>query len=76
MAPNRYLILTLYIVGVALVIFLLINWSVYKIIGWIIGSAIISAISIALLYYFSLRGLVRAIAFPGISSLFRRNLEY
>ena len=56
-------------------VIVLIHWSIYKLLAWITTS-IISVVLIFSFYYFSMRGLVRMIAFPGISTLFRRGLEY
>ena len=56
-------------------IIVLINWSIYKIISWLLG-AIITSIFMLVAYVFGIRKLVTFLAFPGTFSLFRRGIEY
>ena len=55
----------------ALAILILINWSIYKLLGWFIGS-IASFLLLFLSYYYSLRILATMLAFPGITILMKR----
>jgi hypothetical protein len=61
--------------GLVFGIFYFLNWIVYKLIGFFVGS-IISFILILTTYYLMLRGLVRMLAFPGITTLMQRTLEF
>jgi hypothetical protein len=55
--------------------FLLINWCVLMILAWPLGK-FLSLSGMLATYYYGMRNLVRILAFPGISQLFRRNMEY
>ena len=68
------------IIGNEIIVFgiftlVLINWSIYKIISWLLG-AIITSIFMLVAYVFGIRKLVTFLAFPGTFSLFRRGIEY
>ena len=56
-------------------LFFLINWIVYKILGFFIGP-LFSFGLILIGYYLSLRGVVRMLSFPGITTLMKRTLEF
>ena len=61
-------------VGLVFSIILLINWSIFKILGFIVGS-LASGILIFLAYYYSMRNLVRMLTFPGITIMMKKSLE-
>ncbi len=56
-------------------IFILINWSIYRILHFFLGS-LPSMFALFFGYYFSFRKLVRMLAFPGTSMLMKRSLEF
>ena len=56
-------------------LFILINWSIYKLLHFFIGS-LPSILALFFGYYFSFRKLVRMLAFPGTSLLMKRSLEF
>lgn len=56
-------------------IFFLINWIIYKILGFFLGS-LLSFGLILTFYYLSLRGVVRMLSFPGITVWMKRTLEF
>jgi hypothetical protein len=56
-------------------VFFLINWIAYKILGFFIGS-LLSFGLILVGYYLSLRGVVRMLSFPGITTWMKRSLEF
>ena len=53
----------------------LVNWLLYKFIGWFLGP-LLSFFLIVACYYLSLRSLARSLAYPGITTLMRRSLEH
>jgi hypothetical protein len=58
-----------------LLVIILVHWSIFKILGWVFTGYGAFTI-IVLTYYFSIRSIVRFIAFPGALGLFKRNLEF
>lgn len=63
------------VVLLVLAVIFLINWTIYKLLGFVFGS-LISFFLIIYFYYNSIRNLVRGIAFPGMTILMKRNLEF
>ena len=72
-AKEKTVIIGLIILGFG--VFFFINWIAYKILGFFIGS-LLSFGLILTGYYLSLRGLVRMLSFPGITTLMKRSLEF
>lgn len=69
----RLLIIGGVVLVLALIFFL--NWSFYKLLGFFFGS-MLSVVLIFSFYYYQLRYLVIALAYPGITTLMRRSLEH
>ena len=73
--PPKKRLLTVGLLLLIIAAIYLVNWLLYKFIGWFLGS-LLSLTLILSGYYFSLRGLARSLAYPGISLLMKRSLEH
>jgi hypothetical protein len=73
--PPKKRLLILGILALVLGLLFLVNWLLYKFLGWFFGP-LLSLISIISFYYLSLRTLARSLAFPGITTLMKRTLEH
>ena len=73
--PPKKRVLVVGLLLLILGVLYLVNWLLYKLIGWILGS-LLSLTLILSGYYLSLRGLARSLAYPGISLLMKRSLEH
>jgi len=70
---QKAVIIVLLLLALSLVI--LINWIIYKLIGFIVGSLISFGIILSS-YYLSVREAVRMLSFPGITTWMKRTLEF
>ena len=71
----RYINYFIHSIAIIGSIFFLINWSIYMIIAWLVGS-LLSLVIILSSYYCLMRHVVCMLAFPGVVGLFKRSLEY
>ena len=70
---QKAVIILLLLLALSLVI--LINWIIYKLLGFIVGSLISFGIILSS-YYLSVREAVRMLSFPGITTWMKRTLEF
>jgi uncharacterized RDD family membrane protein YckC len=70
---QKAVIIVLLLLALSLVI--LINWIIYKLLGFIVGSLISFGIILSS-YYLSVREAVRMLSFPGITTWMKRTLEF
>jgi hypothetical protein len=73
--PPKKRLLILGSLALVLGLLFLVNWLLYKFLGWFLGP-LLSLTSIFSFYYLSLRRLARSLAFPGITTLMKRTLEH
>ena len=73
--PPKKRLVILGILALVLGVLFLVNWFLYKFLGWFLGP-MLSLTSIICFYYLSMRNLARSLAFPGMTMLMKRTLEH